>query len=221
MILVLLGPPGVGKGTQARLMAQRHNLEAVSTGDMIRAEVTVGTPLGLKARSYIETGNLVPDDLMLSMVEGRLQDGKADGFLLDGFPRTVTQAEGLTALTEKLGRELRGVLQLVVPEEKVVARLGSRRVCPECNRVYNLATHPPVTPGRCDDHPGVRLILRSDDDPETVLHRIRVYRHQTEPLVDWYRERGLLREIDGVGEVEEVAARIEAALTGAASGTGQ
>lgn len=215
MIFVLLGPPGVGKGTQARLLAQRHNLEAVSTGDMIRAEVALGTPLGLSARAYIDAGNLVPDDLILQMVEGRLQNRLAAGFLLDGFPRTVPQAEGLTALLARTGRQLRGVLQIVVPEERVVERLGHRRVCPECNRVYNLESQPSAVPGRCDDHPGVPLVLRSDDDPVTVRHRIRVYHQQTEPLVAWYRERGLLREIDGLGEVDDVAGRIEAALDGA------
>lgn len=212
MIFVLLGPPGVGKGTQARLLAERFGVEPVATGDMIRAEVAGNTPLGQEARSYMESGDLVPDDVILRMVGKRMTNGTAGGFLLDGFPRTLAQAEGLDQILAGLGRRLAGVISLAVPEETVVERLSSRRVCPVCGRVYNLATQQPGTPGRCNDHPDAELILRADDAPETVRHRFSVYNDQTRPLVQWYRTKGLLREVNGFGPVDDVLGRVEAAL---------
>ncbi|MDZ4803490.1 MAG: adenylate kinase [Candidatus Eisenbacteria bacterium] len=212
MIIVLLGPPGVGKGTQARHLAERFGVEPVATGDMIRAEVAGNTHLGQEARSYIDSGNLVPDDVILRMVGERMKNGTSGGFLLDGFPRTLAQAEGLERMLLEYGQQLVGVVSLVVPEESVVERLSSRRVCPVCGRVYNLATQPPRTPGRCDDHAGSELILRSDDAPDTVRHRFSVYNAQTRPLVDWYRSKGLLSEVDGLGSVDDVLGRVEAVL---------
>jgi adenylate kinase len=212
MIFVLLGPPGVGKGTQARLLAARYRVEPVSTGDMIRAEVAADSPLGKEARSFMDAGNLVPDDLILRMVEGRMRNGSSGGYLLDGFPRTLAQAEGLERLLDRLGRRLHAVVSLAVPQDKVVERLSSRRVCPVCGRVYNLATQLPRTEGRCDDHPDAELIFRTDDAPDTVRHRFAVYNAQTRPLVEWYRDRGLLREVDGLGSVDDVLGRVEAAL---------
>jgi adenylate kinase len=212
MIFVLLGPPGVGKGTQARLLASRYRVEPVSTGDMIRAEVAEDSRLGREARSFMDAGNLVPDDLILRMVEDRMRNGSSGGFLLDGFPRTLAQAEGLEQMLDRLGRRLHAVVSLAVPQDKVVERLSSRRVCPVCGRVYNLATQPPRTSGRCDDHPEAELVFRKDDAPETVRHRFEVYNAQTRPLVEWYRDRGLLREVDGLGPIDDVLGRVEAAL---------
>ncbi|HEX7879346.1 MAG TPA: adenylate kinase [Candidatus Eisenbacteria bacterium] len=212
MIFILLGPPGVGKGTQARLLADRFGVQSVATGDMIRAEVANDTPLGREARSFMDAGDLVPDDVILRMVGERMKNGKGGGFLLDGFPRTLAQAEGLDRILTKIGKPLIGVVSLAVPEENVVERLGNRRTCPVCGRVYNLASQPPRMPGRCDDHPEAELILRTDDAPDTVRHRFSVYNAQTRPLVDWYRSRGLLREVNGIGPVEEVLGRVEAAL---------
>lgn len=212
MNVVFLGPPGVGKGTQARVLAGQYDLKPVATGDLIRAEVAADTPLGIEARKYIEAGNLVPDDLIIRMVEGVLvRDGRG-GFLLDGFPRTIAQAEGLDRMLAGLGRKVSAVVSLAVSEEKVIGRLCSRRLCPVCGRVYNLLHQAPLIPGRCDDHPEAELMQRSDDTPETVRRRLEVYRAQTAPLIDYYRQRHLLREVDGDGEVEDVTKRIEAVL---------
>lgn len=212
MNLVFLGPPGVGKGTQARVLAAQFGLTAVATGDLIRAEVAAGTPMGCEAKKYIEAGNLVPDDVIIKMVEELLARDNRQGFLLDGFPRTIAQAEGLDRMLRGLGRQVTASVCLVVAEEKVVQRLGNRRMCPVCSRVYNLLHQAPKIAGRCDDHPEAELILRSDDNPETVRHRLQVYRNQTAPLIDYYRQRNLLREVDGDGPVEEVTARIVASL---------
>ena len=213
MNLVFLGPPGVGKGTQARVLAGQFGLTAVATGDLIRAEVVAGTPLGCEAKKYIEAGNLVPDDVIIKMVEDLLARDNRQGFLLDGFPRTIAQAEGLERMLRGLGRQVSAAVCIVVAEEKVVQRLGNRRMCPICHRVYNLLHQAPLVSGRCDDHPDAELILRHDDDPATVRHRLQVYRNQTAPLIDYYRQRGLLKEVDGDGPVEDVTGRIVASLS--------
>lgn len=213
MNLVFLGPPGVGKGTQARVLAAKFGLTPVATGDLIRAEVTDGTPLGVQARQYMDAGNLVPDDLIIRMVESLLTRETIGGFLLDGFPRTIAQAEGLERMLKALGRTVFAALCLVVSEEKVVTRLSNRRMCPVCSRVYNLLHQAPHVSGRCDDHPDAELVLRNDDNPETVRRRLKVYKAQTAPLIDYYQQRGLLKEVDGDGPVEEVTRRIEVTLS--------
>jgi adenylate kinase len=210
VIVVLLGPPGVGKGTHGRIVALRHGLRAVSTGEMLRAEMAVGTPLGNRARTYIDQGNLVPDDIMLALIERLLKRGPAGNYLLDGFPRTVAQAEGLEKILAPLGQRVDAVLFLSVGEEVLVKRLSERRICPVDGRVYNLTSQPPRVPGRCDEHPDAELAIRTDDQPETVRRRFQVYRAETAPLIDYYRGRGLLKEVDADGSVDEVAARVEA-----------
>ena len=212
MIVVLLGPPGVGKGTQARILSDRYGLMQVSTGDMIRAEVTAGSDLGREARKYLDHGNLVPDDVILKMVVEKMKSRPQGGFLLDGFPRTIAQAEGLDLLLGRMGKKIKAVLCIDVSEDLVVSRLSNRLTCPVDGRVYNLMSQRPAVNGYCDEHPGTELVLRSDDKPETVRHRFEVYHGQTKPLSEYYRNRGVLKDIDGEGTVDEVTGRIEAAL---------
>jgi adenylate kinase len=212
MIVVLLGPPGVGKGTQARALGGRYGLEQVSTGDMVRAEVAQGTALGGKAKKHMDEGGLVPDEVILGMVEERIRTSSSGGFLLDGFPRTIPQADGLERMLERMGRRIDAVICLDIEDEKVVARLSNRRTCPVDGRVYNLLTQPPRVAGRCDDHPNQELVLRSDDAPETIRKRLEVYHDQTSPLIDYYRRRGQLKTVDGDGTVEQVTARVAGVL---------
>lgn len=192
--IVLMGPPGAGKGTQAALLAARLGLKHISTGEILREEVQRRTALGQAAKDYMNRGELVPDDLIIEMLKGRL-DGN---FLLDGFPRTTKQAEALAriALIER-------VLNLRLSEEETVRRLSARRVCAECGRNYNLDSNPPRVPGVCDACGG-RLIQRDDDTPEVIRRRYRVYEAQTAPLREFYRRRGLLVEVEGGGAIEEV-----------------
>ncbi len=202
--IVLLGAPGAGKGTQAQLLAAKLGLVHISTGDILREEVRRGTELGNQAKEYMDRGDLVPDELIVAMIAERIRD--RDGFILDGFPRTTAQAEAL----EKLAPVER-VINLQLPEEEVVRRLSARRVCEDCGKIYNLITSPPQREGVCDECGG-RLIQRDDDKPEVIRRRFRVYTEETAPLKDFYRQRGLLREVDATGTVEEVFNRIEAAL---------
>lgn len=194
MRIILLGPPGAGKGTQAELLARRLGLEHISTGDLLREEARRGTELGRKAEDYMDRGELVPDDLIIEMLEGRLNKN----IILDGFPRTLRQAEALAELVE-----VDRVLDLELPEEEVVRRLAARRVCEQCGRNYNLLTNPPREEGVCDACGG-RLIQREDDRPEVVRRRYRLYQEEIAPLKEFYRERGLLAELDGARSIEEV-----------------
>jgi adenylate kinase len=179
---------------------------------MIRAEVAAGSELGRETKKYLDAGALVPDDVILSIVEAKMKADASADYLLDGFPRTIPQAEGLDRILAGLNRTIDAVLSLEVAEETIVERLGNRRICPVDGRVYNLVTLPPRVPGRCDDHPERELEHRNDDRPETVRHRFEVYRQQTSPLIDFYQRRNLLRDIDGVGAPEDVADRIDATL---------
>jgi adenylate kinase len=210
--LVLVGPPGAGKGTQAQFIASHLGVPKISTGDIFRANVSEGTPLGLEAKGFMDRGDLVPDDVTNRMVERRLQeDDAAVGFLLDGFPRTVPQAEVLDDLLRAAGTKLDVVLELVVDDDEVIRRLSGRRTCRTCNRIWHVDFDPPQVEGVCDLDGG-ELFQREDDKAETVANRLHVYAQQTAPLVAYYAERGLLVGIDATGPVDDVTSRALHAL---------
>ena len=212
MRLVLVGPPGAGKGTQAQFLASHFAIPSISTGDIFRANVSHGTDLGLEAKKYMDAGDLVPDEVTIGMVEERLRhDDAIEGFLLDGFPRTVHQAEVLDRLLEQQDAALDVVLELVVDDAEVVRRLSGRRTCRLCGRVWHLDFDPPATDGRCD-RCGGELFQRDDDREGTIRHRLKVYAEQTSPLIDYYGDRSLLRGIDATGPVEDVTDRAINAL---------
>jgi adenylate kinase len=212
MRAVLVGPPGAGKGTQATVIAQRFEVPAISTGDIFRANVGEGTALGREAQGFMDSGNLVPDELTIAMVRDRLSrpDAKA-GFLLDGFPRNVAQARVLDSMLTELDTSLDVVLELAVDGEEVVRRLSGRRTCAGCGRLWHVDFHPTAVAGVCDVCGG-ELTQREDDQPETIRHRLTVYAEQTEPIIAYYADRGLLERIDAVGPLEEVTARAVGAL---------
>jgi len=206
--VVLLGPPGAGKGTQARFIQERVKIPHISTGDLLRKSVEEKTPLGKKAAGYIEKGKLVPDKVMLEMMAQRLSENDCTrGFILDGFPRTVPQAEGLETLLRNMDSLLNHVLFVNVSRSTTIQRLGGRRTCKGCGALYHLELNPPTQPDLCDRCRG-ELFQREDDREETIAARLDVYEKQTTPLIEYYRTKGLLREIDGVGEVEEIKARL-------------
>ena len=207
MRLVLVGPPGAGKGTQAQFVASHVAVPKISTGDIFRANVSSGTPLGLEARKFMDAGDLVPDEVTIGMVRDRLsEDDARDGFLLDGFPRNVTQAEVLDAMLAEMGLKLDVVLELVVDDDEVVRRLSGRRTCRTCGHVWHVDFDPPQRDGVCD-RCGGELFQRDDDKPETIRHRLEVYAEQTAPLVDYYAEAGILQGIDATGPVDDVTDR--------------
>ena len=210
--VVLLGPPGAGKGTQAKLLQEKFQGCQISTGEILRKAVAEQTSLGKEAASYIDRGALVPDDVILRLMAERIQEKDcASGFLLDGFPRTVAQADGLQQILRSLGQQLDGVLSVQVPPQVIVERLSGRRTCKDCGAMYHVTFSPSKKTGVCDHCAGA-LYQRNDDKPETVETRLKVYENQTAPLVNYYRERGLLRDIDGVGSVEEIHQRVVRAL---------
>jgi adenylate kinase len=207
-----MGPPGAGKGTQAERLVDDFDLPYYATGDILREAVGNGTELGKEAKEYMERGDLVPDDLICRVIMERLDSGEAgDGFLLDGFPRTVPQAETLDAALEKRGRTLSAALLVEAPDEEVIRRLSGRRICVKNQHVYHVEFDPPKNEGVCDQD-GSRLIQRDDDKPETVRKRLDVYHEQTEPVIEWYEEKGLLRRFDGARSPDEVHAHIRATL---------
>ena len=211
-IIVLLGPPGVGKGTQAALLASRFGLPHVATGDLFREALGQNTPLGLLAKSYMEKGQLVPDDVTIQMVSERLsRPDCARGAILDGFPSTVEQAEALDRMLAQSGDSVLLVLYLSAGEEVLLARLASRWTCRQCGAVYNSQTRPPKVPGVCDVCGG-ELFQRPDDTPETQRRRIQVYLEQTAPLVQFYRARGLLHEVSGEAPLEVVQEQLATAI---------
>jgi adenylate kinase len=215
--VILLGPPGAGKGTQAVRIAEAYGVPHVSTGDILRANVRDDTTLGQEAKRYMDAGDLVPDEVIIGMVAARVaEEDAAGGFLFDGFPRTVPQAEALEDLLVERGTPLDVVLRLAVPKDEVVERLTGRRTCSTCGRVFHLRFDPPTTDGRCDACDG-ELEQRDDDTEDVVLNRLEVYAAQTEPLEHFYWERGLLRDVDAIGTPDEVFASARAIL--AAYGT--
>jgi adenylate kinase len=210
--LVLVGPPGAGKGTQAQFIASHLSVPKISTGDIFRANVTQGTRLGHEAKKYMDAGDLVPDEITIAMVRDRLdEDDVRDGFLLDGFPRNEAQAEVLDKMLDEMGTPLSVVLELVVDDDEVVRRLSGRRTCRECAHVWHVLFDAPTIEGICD-HCGGKLFQRDDDREETIRHRLEVYADQTAPLIGYYAARGLLEGIDATGPVEDVTARAVAAL---------
>lgn len=205
MRIILFGPPGVGKGTQAKLLSEEFNIPHISTGDVLRAAVKNQTPLGIKAKQYMDAGNLVPDDIMIDLIREILTSPWAKrGFILDGFPRTVAQAQALDEMFKELGIELDGVISLRVEHEEVIRRLSGRRMCKTCGRIYSLQQLEVLGDSpRCQDCGG-ELFQREDDKPETVRHRLEVYTRETKPLKDFYRQTGRFTQIDGMQEVPYV-----------------
>jgi adenylate kinase len=210
--LVLVGPPGAGKGTQAQFIAAQFAIPKISTGDIFRANVSDGTELGMTAKKYMDAGDLVPDEVTSAMVRERLKEDDAiDGFLLDGFPRTVPQAETLDEILAGLAVGVDVVLELVVDDEEVIRRLSGRRTCRNCGHIWHVDFDPPMQEGICDDCGG-QLFQRDDDKPDTVRHRLEVYAEQTAPLIAFYAEKRVLVGIDATGPVDDVTERAIAAL---------
>jgi adenylate kinase len=215
MRLVLVGAPGAGKGTQAKFVAKHFSVPAISTGDIFRANIAAKTELGREAKRYMDAGDLVPDEVTIGIVRDRLsQDDTASGFLLDGFPRTLAQAEALRDMLDDLGTPLDVVLELQIDDDEVVRRLSGRRTCRQCGHVWHLEFDPPEKEGICDIDGG-ELFQRDDDQPETIRRRLEVYTEQTEPLVGFYENAGLLRSITAQGAVDEITERAIAALDAA------
>ena len=204
MRIVLLGAPGSGKGTQGKLMASKYHVPQISTGDLLRAAVKAGTPLGLQARAAMDAGRLVSDEIVLGMIRERLQeDDTRDGFILDGFPRNLAQARALDDPLAKLGKPLDMALLIDIDLDVLMQRITGRRTCESCGQMYNIYTSPPKLEDRCDKCGG-NLRHRADDNEETISNRLRVYEHQTTPLVEYYRAQGLLKTVQGVGEIQDI-----------------
>lgn len=219
MILILLGPPGAGKGTQARRLTEERGLPQLSTGDMLRAEIAGGGELGRQAAAVIEAGRLVPDEIVIGIISRRIDaQDCAGGFILDGFPRTTAQAEALDALLAGKGMALDAVVLLQVDEEALVARISGRFTCRTCGEGYHDRFKQPVEAGRCDICGSTDFERRPDDSADTVRERLRVYRGQTAPVLPYYETKDLLRRVDGMAEIGEVAMQIDVALGGEAGG---
>lgn len=208
MRIVLLGPPGAGKGTQAKLIVEKYNIPHISTGDIFRKNIKEMTPLGIKAKEYIDKGQLVPDELTVDIVKDRIQeDDCKNGFLLDGFPRTVAQADALSEVLEELGTKLDSVININVDENNLIVRLSGRRVCPKCGASFHVVFNPPKQEGICD-YCGAQIVQRADDSEETVKNRLSVYNKQTQPLIEYYTNNGLIKNIDGEQDINKVFAEI-------------
>ncbi len=210
--LILLGPPGSGKGTQGERLQEDFRLPYYATGDILRAAVAEGTELGRTAKEYMDRGDLVPDEVIIGVIAERVEGAEAaDGFILDGFPRTVGQADALGEEMEGLGRSITAAVLIDVSDEEVVRRLGGRRTCAKNGHIFHVDFDPPKNEDVCDIC-GARLIVRDDDKPEVIRHRLETYHEKTKPLVDFYEERGVLKRVDGSLEPEEVGNRIRALL---------
>lgn len=212
MKLIMLGAPGAGKGTQAKKIAQKYQIPHISTGDIFRANIKAGTELGLKAKSFMDQGQLVPDEVTIGMLLDRIsQDDSKNGYVLDGFPRTIPQAESLTAALKERGEKIDYAVNVDVPDENIVNRMSGRRACVGCGATYHIVYNAPAKENICDTC-GEKLILRDDDKPETVQNRLHVYHEQTQPLIDYYKKEGVLVEVDGTQNMETVFQDIVAVL---------
>ena len=204
MKIIMLGAPGAGKGTQAKRIAQRYGIPHVSTGDIFRANIKNGTELGMKAKAYMDAGNLVPDEITIGMLLDRIHEADCEkGYVLDGFPRTIPQAESLTAALKERGEKMDYAIDVDVPDENIVSRMSGRRACLACGATYHIAYNPPKKEGVCDQC-GEPLVLRKDDKPETVKNRLEVYHQQTQPLIDYYKKEGILAQVDGTQNMDQV-----------------
>lgn len=208
MNMILLGPPGCGKGTQAKILIDTYHIPQISTGDILREAIKKGSPLGIEAKTYMDQGSLVPDQLVIGIIEERLQQADcARGFILDGFPRTVAQAEALDTTLSKAGLKLEYVFNIEVVDEELIKRLTGRRVCRKCGESFHITFNPPEKEGLCDSCGG-ELYQRDDDREETIRNRLKVYQAQTAPLISFYEEKDILHSVDGVGSIEEIKGRL-------------
>jgi len=204
MKIIMLGAPGAGKGTQAKMIAKKYSIPHISTGDIFRANIKEGTELGKKAKTYMDKGELVPDELVVDLVVDRVaKDDAANGYVLDGFPRTIPQAEALDAALAKINEKVDYAIDVDVPDENIVKRMSGRRACVGCGGTYHIEHVPPKKEGICDACGG-ELILRDDDKPETVLNRLSIYHEQTQPLIDYYTDKGILKTVDGTVDMTDV-----------------
>lgn len=212
MRLIFLGPPGVGKGTQSQKLSEDLGVPKISTGDTLRDAVARKTPLGIQAKSFMDKGQLVPDDVVVGMVEERLKEDDCEkGYILDGFPRTTAQAEALSKILDKGGSGIDRVLDFTLPDDELVKRLSGRRSCPGCKEVFHLTFNPPAVEGKCD-RCGSGLIQRDDDLPETIKKRLQVYREHAQKLIDYYGSQGVLKQIDGGGNPDDVFKRVRESI---------
>ena len=217
MNIVLMGLPGAGKGTQADKIIEKYAIPHISTGDMFRAAIKNGTELGLKAKSFMDEGKLVPDEVTIGIVRERLSQADCEkGFLLDGFPRTVPQAEALDSILVELGKNIEHTINIEVEKDELVDRLSGRRICKTCGSSYHLIFNPPAEEGKCDKDGG-ELYTRADDNPETVSNRLEVNMNQAQPLLDFYQDKGVLSNINGQQHIDEVFADLDALLQGSRS----
>ncbi len=209
MKLVFLGPPGAGKGTQSERICKDYNIVQLSTGDILRSNRKMGTELGKKAQSYMDAGNLVPDEIIIDMIKEEMKKPELEnGYILDGFPRTVPQAIALDELLKSMNDKLDLTLVLEVPNEELIKRLSARRTCRQCGKTYHLIYNPPAKVGICDVCGG-ELYQRDDDKEEAILNRLKVYENQTKPLIEYYEKQGLAKKVDGIGSIDEIYQRIK------------